>query len=228
MDGAGTGSGADSGSVEAKSLAPRRRRRRGRRDGRGGGRPRPSQRPGVAPADVEMGEGGDPVDVAARRLGIRRLHPEQSAGIDASLAGRDVLMVMPTGFGKSRLLPGPVDAAAEAGGAGVAAARAAQGPAREAASATAFRAFASTARCAARRAREALERIAAGGSLLVMTTPETLGRSEMREALARVRRLARGDRRGALHLGVGLRLPAGLSASRRAPAHARRTAASSR
>ena len=37
----------------------------------------------------------------AHRLGIRRLHPEQEQAIQAILDERDVLMVLPTGFGKS-------------------------------------------------------------------------------------------------------------------------------
>jgi len=38
---------------------------------------------------------------AAQRLGISQLHPEQINVIDALLRGEDVLMVLPTGFGKS-------------------------------------------------------------------------------------------------------------------------------
>src|SRR5512139_3389991 len=38
---------------------------------------------------------------AARRLGIARLHPEQERAIRDALAGRDALVVLPTGFGKS-------------------------------------------------------------------------------------------------------------------------------
>ena len=56
-----------------------------------------------------------PAGEAARRIGIRRLHPEQERGIAAALDGRNVLMVLPTGFGKSAcyqipsmLLPKPV------------------------------------------------------------------------------------------------------------------------
>ena len=43
----------------------------------------------------------DPIQIAAARLGIVRLHREQRRVIDAVLSGRDVLMVLPTGFGKS-------------------------------------------------------------------------------------------------------------------------------
>jgi ATP-dependent DNA helicase RecQ len=38
---------------------------------------------------------------AAQRLGIAQLHPEQERVIDMLLRGEDVLMVLPTGFGKS-------------------------------------------------------------------------------------------------------------------------------
>ena len=58
---------------------------------------------------------GGPVEAAALRLGIRQLHAEQERAIADILAGRDVLMVLPTGFGKSAcyqipsmVLPKPV------------------------------------------------------------------------------------------------------------------------
>jgi len=41
------------------------------------------------------------MDHAARQIGIPALHEEQRSGIDAALTGEDVLLVMPTGFGKS-------------------------------------------------------------------------------------------------------------------------------
>jgi ATP-dependent DNA helicase RecQ len=44
---------------------------------------------------------GDAVRHAATRLGISELRPSQREAIEASLAGRDVLMILPTGFGKS-------------------------------------------------------------------------------------------------------------------------------
>jgi superfamily II DNA helicase RecQ len=36
----------------------------------------------------------------AGRLGIRSLYREQERAIEASLSGQDVLVVLPTGFGK--------------------------------------------------------------------------------------------------------------------------------
>ena len=65
-----------------------------------------SRREPIDPADVEA---------AAQRLGIEQLHPEQEHVLDGVFAGRDVLMVLPTGFGKSAcyqipsmVLPQPV------------------------------------------------------------------------------------------------------------------------
>ena len=90
-----------SSAASAATAAPPRPayERRSRRDGR---RAHPSRPP-------------NEIDLAARRLGIQRLYPEQERVIDAALAGRDVLVVLPTGFGKSAcyqipsmMLPKPV------------------------------------------------------------------------------------------------------------------------
>jgi len=123
-----------------------------------------------------------PVETAALRLGIRQLHAEQERAIADILAGRDVLMVLPTGFGKSAcyqipsmVLPQPVvvispliallrDQSEKLTRFGVPCVR-----------------LDGTIRGKARR--EALERIAAGGSLLIMTTPETLAMEATGEIL---------------------------------------------
>ncbi len=123
------------------------------------------------------------VVAAARRLGIARLRPEQERIIADALAARDVLGVLPTGFGKSAtyqipsmiaakptILVSPLlallqDQQAKLVTRGIATVRldgTVRGPHR----------------------REALARIATGGPLLVMTTPETLGSPELAEALA--------------------------------------------
>ncbi len=128
--------------------------------------------------------GASPVDLAARRLGIQQLYPEQQRTIADVAAGRDVLMVLPTGFGKSAcyqvpsmILPRPVvvvspliallrDQHEKLARRDVPCVRldgTVRGPAR----------------------RETLARIASGGPLLVMTTPETLGSAELREALGK-------------------------------------------
>jgi ATP-dependent DNA helicase RecQ len=119
---------------------------------------------------------------AAQRLGFKSLYAEQERAVAASLANRDVLVVLPTGFGKSAcyqvpsmVLPKPVvlvspllallrdqhekllkrDIPVER--------------------------IDGTIRGVARRT--ALQRVAAGGSLLVMTTPETLAGEELGAAL---------------------------------------------
>jgi ATP-dependent DNA helicase RecQ len=119
---------------------------------------------------------------AAERLGIERLHPEQERAILHSLTGRDALVVLPTGYGKSAcyqipsmILPKPVvvvspllalleDQTRNLEKRGVPVVR-----------------VDGTIRGKARR--EAMERIAEGGPLLVMTTPETLAGEELRVAL---------------------------------------------
>jgi len=155
---------------DALPEARRGRRRRGRRRGRR------HLIPGAAPATGR-------IVAAARRLGIARLRPEQERIIADALGGRDVLGVLPTGFGKSAcyqvpsmvlakptVLVSPLlallqDQHAKLLARGIASVRldgTVRGPAR----------------------REALARIAAGGPVLVMTTPETLGSPELAEALA--------------------------------------------
>ena len=119
---------------------------------------------------------------AALRLGIHRLYPEQERAVTASLAARDVLVVLPTGFGKSAcyqvpsmVLGRPVvlvspllallrDQHEKLLARGIPVER-----------------LDGTIRGVARR--DALKRIAAGGSVLVMTTPETLAGDELGEAL---------------------------------------------
>ena len=151
---------------------PRRRRRGGRR--RGSRAPRET-----GPVD------DSPVAVAARRLGIRKLHPEQERVVAAVIEGRDVLMVLPTGYGKSAcyqvpsmLLPKPTlvvspllallkdqyDRMIEFGVPCVRLDGSVRGKKR----------------------REALERIEEGGPLLVMTTPETLATRPVTELLTKV------------------------------------------
>ena len=123
--------------------------------------------------------------VAARRIGISRLHPEQKRVIEDVIEGKDVLMVLPTGFGKSAcyqvpsmlidkptvmispllaLLKDQHNAMLKHGVDCVRIDGSVRGKAR----------------------REALERIAEGGPLLVMTTPETLGTAAVKPVLTEV------------------------------------------
>ena len=123
------------------------------------------------------------MEEAARCLGIEKLHPEQEAAIQHVMGGGDALVVLPTGFGKSAcyqlpsmLLPRPVvvvspllalieDQVNNLQRRGIPVVR-----------------FDGTVRGNARKA--AVERIIEGGSLLVMTTPETLAGDELLAALA--------------------------------------------
>src|SRR5579883_1000623 len=92
--------------------------------------------------------------VARERFGIPRLHREQERAIMSVLGGRDVLLVLPTGGGKSLCYQLP-----------------------------AIR-LDSTVGAAERRA--GLARRAQGGSLLVLTTPETFAGGELGAVLERV------------------------------------------
>ncbi len=124
----------------------------------------------------------DAVRAAALRLGIRQLYPEQERAVGASLAGHDVLVVLPTGFGKSvcyqvpsMVLPRPVVLISPL----LALLR--DQHEKLLARRIPVERIDGTVRGQARR--EALQRIAAGGSLLVMTTPETLANEELAAAL---------------------------------------------
>ncbi len=144
--------------------------------------------PGPVPAPEPEGPDGSftdaQLDAAAQRLGIRSLHDEQRTAIRHALSGGDGLVVLPTGYGKSAcyqipslLLPTPVvvvspllalleDQVRNLQRRGVPVVR-----------------LDGTVRGKARAA--AIERIIAGGPLLVMTTPETLAGMELLGALAR-------------------------------------------
>jgi ATP-dependent DNA helicase RecQ len=119
---------------------------------------------------------------AALRLGIHQLYPEQERAVAASLQGHDALVVLPTGFGKSAcyqvpsmVLPQPVVLVSPL----LALIR--DQHEKLLARHIPVERLDGTVRGVARR--EALQRIAAGGSVLVMTTPETLASNELGEAL---------------------------------------------
>ena len=145
----------------------------------------PAVPPAVSVAPPAADAGGELAQrcrAAAMRLGIQQLYPEQQRAVTASLAGHDVLVVLPTGFGKSAcyqvpsmVLPRPVVLVSPL----LALLRdqhekliKRQIPVER---------LDGTVRGVARR--EALQRVAAGGSLLVMTTPETLAGDELGDAL---------------------------------------------
>jgi len=159
-----------------------RRRRRGRGHKRGGrGRPQAEGAPAVDLASLP--EPKNDTERAARRIGIPKLYPEQESGINAALEGVDVLMVLPTGFGKSAvyqtlsmLLPKPVVLVSP-----LLALLRDQHEKLIKYQVPCVR-LDGTVRGKART--EALDRIRKGGSLLVMTTPETLGSDAFAEVIS--------------------------------------------
>ena len=154
-----------------KRVIRRRRRRRRRPDGDQG-------------AGVDGRESLTPVEASARRLGIGRLYPEQERIIADGMAGRDTLVVLPTGFGKSAcyqipsmILPKPVLV--------ISPLLALLRDQHEKLLKRNIPCVRLDGTVRGRARREALERVSAGGSLLVMTTPETLGSREGSEVLRR-------------------------------------------
>jgi ATP-dependent DNA helicase RecQ len=120
---------------------------------------------------------------AAARLGIAELRPSQVKAIDASLAGSDVLMVLPTGFGKSvcyqvpsMLLTKPVVV--------VSPLRALLKDQQVKLDRRGVPCIKLDGTLRGRKRREALERIGTGEPVLVMTTPETLEAEDVRPVLA--------------------------------------------
>ncbi len=167
--------------------ARRSHSRRGRRRGaaRSDNRPASALSTAAEVSPPAIAEDGLPtVAGAARRLGIAQLHAEQEQMIAESLTARDALMIVPTGFGKSAcyqipsmLLSKPVvlispllallrDQHQKLVHRDIPCVRL-DGTVR------------------GRTRRLAVERIAEGGSLLVMTTPETLASPMMAELLAK-------------------------------------------
>jgi ATP-dependent DNA helicase RecQ len=159
-----------------------RRRRGRRRKSTGLIEQAPAEGTGEAPPPDVAVDVPDSTRAAAERLGIRQLYPEQARSVAASLAGQDVLVVQPTGFGKSAcyqvpsmvlarpvVLVSPLLALIRDQHEKLLARR------------IPVERIDGTIRGVARR--EALQRVASGGSLLVMTTPETLAGNELGEAL---------------------------------------------
>lgn len=134
--------------------------------------------------DAEPVDLSDPVQAAAARLGIERLHREQRRVIDAVLGGRDVLMVLPTGFGKSAcyqipsmVLPSPVLV--------ISPLLALMRDQYEKLHKREIPVVRLDGTVRGRNRVAAIERIGKGGSLLVMTTPETLATEDAVAALGK-------------------------------------------
>lgn len=167
-------------SAEVSGEQTRRRRRRsgrGRRRNDSGGTKASEQEP-MAP----LPEDAEPMDHAARRIGIPALHEEQRSGIDAALTGEDVLLVMPTGFGKSAcyqvpsmLLPKPTVV--------ISPLLALLRDQHEKLIKYEVPCVRIDGTVRGKKREAAIEQIRQGGSLLVMTTPESLANEEISGAL---------------------------------------------
>lgn len=160
----------------------RNRRHRGGRRRRWRNRERHWDQPREGQERDEPLENQTPEQQAARRLGIRRLYPEQQRIIAACLAGRDVMVILPTGFGKSAcyqipsmLLPKPTVLISP-----LIALMQDQQTKMLARNVPCVR-IDSTLKVKERR--DALDIISRSRSLLVMTTPESLGNAEVQAAL---------------------------------------------
>ncbi len=124
--------------------------------------------------------------VARERFGIRRLRVEQERAIEAVLAGRDALVILPTGYGKSIVYQAPallLDRPVVAVSPLIALMRDPERGLRRT-GAPVIR-LDSTLRAAARR--QSLARLRKGGTLIVLTTPETLEADDVRPALLEAR-----------------------------------------
>ncbi|HLT01593.1 MAG TPA: DEAD/DEAH box helicase, partial [Geminicoccaceae bacterium] len=123
---------------------------------------------------------------ARRTFGIQRLRPEQEAAMLAVLEGRDALVALPTGFGKSLIyqVPAMILERPTIVVSPLIALMADQERALRRRGVPVV-ALHSRLRAAARRA--ALEQIEAGGRLVVLTTPETLESSATAPHLERAR-----------------------------------------
>jgi ATP-dependent DNA helicase RecQ len=119
---------------------------------------------------------------AAARLGIAELRPSQKRAIEASLEGRDVLMVLPTGFGKSACYQVPSMLLAQPTVV-VSPLRALLRDQQQKLEKLAVPCIRLDGTLRGKARREALERIAEGGPILVMTTPETLESEDLNEVL---------------------------------------------
>ncbi len=138
---------------------------------------------GEVPLDTEA-ERQEAMVKAARRLGIKRLHPEQEEVIDTVLRGEDVLMVLPTGFGKSAcyqipsmILSKPVLV--------ISPLLALMQDQYETMQRLGLPCIKLDGQLRGKKRKDALQRIAAGERLLVMTTPETLAAPDANEALCK-------------------------------------------
>ena len=166
--------------TEVAGERTRRRRRSGRRRRRKDDAPAAEE---VQAVLEPLAEDAPPMDHAARRIGIRSLYDEQRQGIEAALDGEDVLMVMPTGFGKSAcyqvpsmLLPKPTVV--------ISPLLALLRDQHEKLIRYEIPCVRIDGTLRGKKRDAAIEQIREGGSLLVMTTPESLANEAIAGALS--------------------------------------------
>ena len=124
------------------------------------------------------------MEAAGRRIGISQLRPEQEQVVEETMAGRDVVMVLPTGFGKSAcyqipalLLEKPVLM--------ISPLKALLKDQEQKFVERDLPVVRLDGGVRGRNRAKALARIEQGGPLLVMTTPETLATADTTEALSK-------------------------------------------
>jgi len=159
--------GSDSGSKKRGDRRRRGRRRRRRR------RKRTSYARDLGGAKA----------AARERFGVQRLHPEQRQAIAAVLKGRDAVVVLPTGYGKSLVYQVPAvlfDRPVIAISPLIALMRDQERGLRR----RGVPVVRIDSTLKAKERREALARVAKGGSLVILTTPETLQSEALQEPLA--------------------------------------------
>ncbi|MEE8409830.1 MAG: RecQ family ATP-dependent DNA helicase, partial [Myxococcota bacterium] len=157
-------------SGDSKQPSPRRRGSRSRSRSR-------SRRGGSRNKAV-----GTPAETAASWFGIRELFPEQEQAMEALLDGLDVMVVLPTGRGKSLIYQVPAlmfDRPVVAVSPLIALMRDQEQSLRRR-DVPVVR-IDSTLRVTARR--QALARVRKGGRLILLTTPESLEKTDVREAV---------------------------------------------
>lgn len=168
-------------SEEGEERRPRRRRRP--RKASGGRGPRRSAR---EPAGEPTRDLDGARALARRRFKIRALHELQEQALEAVFAGKDTLAVLPTGYGKSLIyqLPAMLADRPTVVVSPLIALMADQERSLKARNAPVVR-LDSTLLVAERRA--ALARIAEGGRLIILTTPETLTSDKTRGLFAEIK-----------------------------------------
>ena len=166
----------------------------------------------VAATETRDYEGPRDADALLAYVGLDSFRPGQREAVEAALAGRDSLIVMPTGGGKSLCyqLPGLASAELTIVVSPLIALMADQW--RQLAEAGHPVVMVASG-LGAGRTREALSRVADGSARIVYCSPERFGSTAFLDAISQRTRGPAGDRRGPLHLGVGARLPPRLPAA---------------